>query len=77
MSDVEVDFPGGKKEPLRRLRKVPHLCTSSGTATDELLDQLGSLQIAKPKQSVGRFAEMRATRGSVAGTRSIRSVKSG
>jgi hypothetical protein len=73
MSDDEDCFPGGKREPLRRLKKVQNPSTSSSAAagTDAVLTQLGSLQISKPKMPVGRFAEMRASRKSVAGMRSL------
>jgi len=70
MADDEEDgLLVAKREPLRRIRKVQKSSTSSNTAdaTDELVNQLGSMGISKLKQPVGRFAEMRASRKSVAG----------
>ena len=69
MSSEEEDvYAVAQKEPLRRIRKV-HNPSKSGAdaAADELASKLGSMQISRSKPPVGRFAEMRASRRSVAG----------
>ena len=69
MSGEEEDVSAvAQREPLRRIRKV-HNSSTVGTdaAADELASKLGSMQVSQPKQPVGKFAEMRASRKSVAG----------
>ena len=69
MSSEEEDVLAvAQREPLRRIRKVYKSSTySTDAAADELASELGSMQVSLPKQPLGKFAKMRASRKSVAG----------